>query len=409
MKYLTGLIKSNMGLILLCIIIVAVFRIVYALPVKWLEPDDTTFYVAMQAFEKGEFQLTQTQYNQYRQQVGELRQYIDIGNGIYVLEKNPLYAFFLSRLHAVKLERFSNMILASLALFAFYKMIAIFFNRKAAVISSLILLFDATFLGMFYRIYMDDFASMAFVLIGASLYVIALNKNNIPLMIASGFVLAISVATRYTNIAICLAILIYTLIVLRKDIWKLLSTVGWAVLGSAAPLILLMVYHTMVLGGPFKTGYSYTIGYTQFIFQFILNGQWSEAKRILIKNLLSHPRLLLEGFPSITLLPAGLPFIRDSRTKYPLMPFFLLWFLAYFLLYFQYLWLRWDSYIYETRFYLPFVPVLSACAGIFIVNLIEQKSKYFGYALLFLLIVIDLGVFSNLIAGQVFAWMPVQR
>ena len=412
MKYLKfpfKFVKSYWSIMLLCLIVLAVFRIVYAWPVELVEPDDITFKVAMQAFEKGQFQLTQEEYYQYRQQAGELRQYVDIGNGHYVLEKNPFYALFLSRLHALKLERFSNMILASLALFAFYKMMAIFFNRKTAVISSLLLLFNATFLGMFYRIYMDDFASMAIVLMGASLYLIALNKNNAPLMVASGFVLAISVATRYTNLAICLAILIYTIIVLRKNIRALLSNVGWLVLGSVAPVALLLVYHTLVLGGPFKTGYSYTIGYTQFIFQFMLHGQWDEAKRILIKNLLSHPVLLLEGFPSITLLPAGLAYSRDSRARYPLMPFFLLWFLAYFLLYFQYLWLRWDVYLYETRFYLPFVPVIAASAGIFIVHLMEHKSRVYAYALMGLLIAIDLGVFSHYVATQILSWYPIQR
>ena len=409
LKYPLKLIKSYWSILLLCVVVFGVFRVIYAWPVYKIEPDDTTFFVAMQAFEKGQYQLTEEQFWDYRQQVGELRQYVDIGKGHYVLEKNPFYALYLGRLHAAKLERFSNMILAVLALFAFYKMLATFFSRKTAVISSFLLLFNATFLAMLYRIYMDDFASMSLVLIGASLYIIALNKNNAWLMVASGFVLAVAVATRYTNLAICLAILLYTLIVLRKNLKALFSNIGWLILGSAVPLAILMAYHAMYLGGPFKTGYSYTIGYSQFIFQFMLHGQWSEAKRILIKNLLSHPVLLLEGFPSLPLVPIGLAYARDSRTKYSLMPFFLLWFLSYFLLYFQYLWLRWDVYIYETRFYLPFAPAIAACAGIFVVNLMEQKSRVYGYILLGLLIAIDIGVFSHYAATELFAWYPIQR
>lgn len=396
-------------IILLIIIAATAFRVVYSLPVKLLEPDDQVFSVAMQAFSQGKLTLNQTEYGQYQWQVRDLRQYINIGNGRYAFEKPPFYAFFLSALYKINWQRFANIILAALALCAFYVFMSTSFSQKAALISSIILLCDATFIGMLYRIYMDDFASMAFVLIGTATFFIGLNKNNRWLMISAGFVLAISVGTRYTNIVIYLAILIYLIIVHRKDMKALLGSLAWLVLGSTVPAVLLGLYHFAVFGSPFTTGYSRTIGMTQFIIQFVIKQDWTQARRLITKNFLSVPRLLLEGFPSIVLLPAGIVFSKTSRTKYPVRPLLVLWFLVFFLLYSQYMWLRWDSYIYQTRFYLPFVPVLSAAAGLLITQLLDKGSRVFGYSLLALLIILDISIFSHYIATQVYYWNPVQR
>ncbi|WP_054840195.1 hypothetical protein [Thermococcus sp. JCM 11816] len=120
-----------------------------------------------------------------------------------------------------------------------------------------------------------------------------------------------------------------------------------------------MAYNWAVFGSPFTVGYSKTIGYTNFAFQYILAGKVGEGLSLIWRNLLTHPELLFEGFPSLILLPAGAYIARRKKIT----PLLLLWFLAYFGLYFQYEWLRTGLYIFMTRFYLPMAPAVAGLAG----------------------------------------------
>ncbi len=397
------------------IIALIVLSTVLMVPVKLIEPDDVTYYVAMEAFSHGKITVSHSELLELQRDVhykntgrpdhvgplGVQPAYVRIGFDRYALEKAPGYPFMLALFHEIGLERMINMVLGLIGLIVFYKFISLEYDPRTAFLSSLILLFNATFLGMFYRIYMSDFSSMMFVLIGAALYYMGLEMESKALTVLSGLALGSSVAIRYTNIMIYIALSLYVSLFLIKGMKKPLKYLELIILGSIPPVILLMIYHYMVFGGPFTVGYTYTIGYTNFAFQFMLRGWWHRAYSIIMRNLLVHPRLIFEGFPSIFLLPAGLYSARKSRS----MPLLFLWFLSYFGLYFQYGWLRSDSYIFQMRFYLPFAPALAALAGILMAKLLDEnvpnEVKVLGYTIFVFISLVDVFSFSGFVAHYV--------
>ncbi|AIF69847.1 hypothetical protein PAP_07285 [Palaeococcus pacificus DY20341] len=402
-------------LLMTLIIAFIVFSAVLVVPIKLIEPDDITYYAAMKAFSQGKITVSRSELLElqrdasYEELIGVSNlagkhlgiQYVRIDVDEYALEKAPGYAFILAFFHKLGLERIVNLVFGLFGLIVFYKLISLAYNPKTAFVSSLILLFNATFLGMLYRIYMSDFASMVFVLIGVAFYYMGLEKESKTLAVLSGLALGSSVAIRYTNAVIYSALFLYAVWFLRKGTKKPLRYLGILLLGSIPPVILLMIYHYTVFGGPFRVGYAYTIGYTNFAFQFLLKGEWHRAFAILLRNFLVHPKLLFEGFPSIFLLPVGLYFARKSR----LTPLLFLWFLAYFGLYFQYDWLRADAYIFQMRFYLPFAPVLAALAGVLIASILDEKTpkeiRALGYTLFGFILLVDLSSFASFVARYV--------
>ncbi|BAD86377.1 hypothetical membrane protein, conserved [Thermococcus kodakarensis KOD1] len=385
-----------------------VFTAVLALPVKLIEPDDATYYAAMKAFAQGKLIITRSELMDFQREiiekglaVGNFRaiQYVSVGTG-YALEKAPGYPFILAAFYRLGIERFVNLFFGLLALIVFYRMMSKAFSPRTALFSSIILLSNATFLAMFYRIYMSDFVSMALVLIGLGLYYLGLEDGDWKKGIISSLSLGASVLVRYTNVVAYVALAIYVLWLLRKGEKRALRYSAIAVGASVPMLLALMAYNWAVFGSPFTVGYSKTIGYTNFAFQYILAGKVGEGLSLIWRNLLTHPKLLFEGFPSLILLPAGAYIARRSKIT----PLLLLWFLAYFGLYFQYEWLRTGLYIFMTRFYLPMAPAVAGLAGIAIERLMEgEDGKAVALTLLAFILLVDIsslaGFFSFALSG----------
>lgn len=290
-----------------------------------------------------------------------------------------------------------NLFFGLLALIVFYRMMSKAFSPRTALFSSIILLSNATFLAMFYRIYMSDFVSMALVLIGLGLYYLGLEDGDWKKGIISSLSLGASVLVRYTNVVAYVALAIYVLWLLRKGEKRALRYSAIAVGASVPMLLALMAYNWAVFGSPFTVGYSKTIGYTNFAFQYILAGKVGEGLSLIWRNLLTHPKLLFEGFPSLILLPAGAYIARRSKIT----PLLLLWFLAYFGLYFQYEWLRTGLYIFMTRFYLPMAPAVAGLAGIAIERLMEgEDGKAVALTLLAFILLVDISSLAGFSASH---------
>ncbi len=167
-----------------------VFTAVLALPVKLIEPDDATYYAAMKAFAQGKLIITRSELMDFQREIIEKGlavgnfgsiQYVSVGTG-YALEKAPGYPFILAAFYRLGIERFVNLFFGLLALIVFYRMMSKAFGPRTALFSSIILLSNATFLAMFYRIYMSDFVSMALVLIGLGLYYLGLEDGGLEEM-----------------------------------------------------------------------------------------------------------------------------------------------------------------------------------------------------------------------------------
>lgn len=382
------------------VIALVVFSILLALPTRLIEPDDATYYVAMKAFAQGKLVITRSELMDLTREVmdkglavgnSQSVQYVPAEGG-YALEKAPGYPVILALFYRLGIEKAVNLVFGIAALWAFYRLLSRAFNHRVAFLSSLILLSNATFLAMFYRTYMSDFVSMALVLLGMVFYYFSLEGGRWWEGVAAGLFLSAAVAVRYTNVVAYAAVLVHSLWLMRKD-KKVLRHLA-VVLTASLPIgLALAAYNWALFGSPFTVGYSKTIGYTNFAFQYILKGDVTEGLRLLWRNLLTHPRLLFEGFPSLVLLPAGAYISRKNRVT----PLMLLWFLAYFGLYFQYEWLRTGLYIFMTRFYLPMAPVVAAFAGVAIEKLLEggKETRAVGYTLLAFILLVNIASFAG--------------
>jgi len=172
---------------------------------------------------------------------------------------------------------------------------------------------------MYNRMYMDTFASLAFLAIGGGLYLYyhlereKLGRWRGGLMFFFAFFFIVwSVVTRYTNapVAVVLGLhFVITRIVQRRKksgagLWTEIIAL---VLGAGIPVAAFLLYDYFVFGSPFKYGYAITPYPINFAYQYLgkvdANGAFIPLE-ILKFNTQAMARNLLIGFP---LLIIGIP------------------------------------------------------------------------------------------------------
>jgi hypothetical protein len=192
-------------------------------------------------------------------------------------------------------------------------------DEKAAMIGSLLMLFTPIGLVMLNRAYMDSYASLAFLAIGAGLYIyyhleranLGRLKGGIMLFLAFFFT-GWSVVTRYTNLPIAIILALH-LAVTRFTAWRQAKETGLRreiiplVLGIGLPVLAIALYDYYVFGSPLTYGYSLSPFPVKFAFQYLgkveASGE-SIPAQIIRYNLQGFWRNILIGFP---LLIIGVP------------------------------------------------------------------------------------------------------
>jgi hypothetical protein len=272
-------------------------------------------------------------------------------------------------------------------------------DEKTAMIGSLLILFTPINLVMYNRVYMDTYASLAFMAIGGGLYIYyhlerdrtAAVKGGILLFLAVFFT-GWSVVTRYTNLPIALVLGLHYIIIRIID-WHRGKEVGlkWEIIplitGLGIPLAGILLYNYYIFGSPLKYGYAITPYPIKFAFQYLgqtYAGGLSIPWQILNANIEGMTRNLLIGFP---LLIIGIPgfilvlYFKFFRKRHAQgiwsslrseMPWDLIlvlagWFISVFGLYLCYEWtagiVKGGGFVIFNRFLLPgLFPAVIVCA-----------------------------------------------
>jgi len=392
------------------IIIGAGFVIAMALvlttPVQKPDPDDWAYYYGVRNFSQGHFTIdNQTLYQQAMEtwrQGGILLQYLHIDHNKWALEKSPGAVFYLIPFQKVGVPRYSNVLLALGMVIVTFILLKRLRDEKAAMIGSLLMLFTPISLVMLNRIYMDTYASLAFLVMGGGLHIYYhLERNKLTprkggiLLFLAFFFIGWSVISRYTNLPIAIVLGLH-LVIIRFTAWrkgqenKFKTEIPPVILGIVLPLLAILLYDYFVFGSPLKTGYSITPYPIKFAFQYLgqvdTNGE-SIPGQILRYNLQAASRNLLIGFPLLIIgIPAFVVMLcqkiavffkwRQSTRKWSNLRFelpwdvlFILvgWFVFVFFLYMTYEWTaglkKGGGFVIFDRFFLPgLFPVAIICA-----------------------------------------------
>lgn len=367
---------------------IAAAALVLATPLHLPDPDDWANYVGVKNFSESKFIVDG--YTLYKQagevmeEGGALIQYLPLNEERteWALEKAPGYIFYLVPFYKAGIPRWGNILLMLGTVIVTYLLLKRLRDEKAAMIGSLLMMFTPIALVMLNRVYMDTYASLAFMAIGGGLYLYYhLERGNLgklkggTLLFLGFFFAGWSVVTRYTNAPIALVLGLHYVITRLVD-WrkgrstKLKMEIIPVVLGVGLPVAAILLYDYYVFGSPWTYSYALSPYPIKFAFQYF-GQEWegeSIAGLILRYNGEGFLRNLWIGFPLmfiaipafIFMLYRGIAGIRAGTSKE--MPWDILlvltgWFIAVFFLYWGYEWtaglVKGGGAVLFTRFLLP--------------------------------------------------------
>jgi hypothetical protein len=405
-------------------------------PLPMYEVDDWAYYYGVQNFSHGNFTIdgATLRYEAWEagQEGGMLIQYLPVAPNKWALEKAPGATFYLVPFYKMGIPRYGNALLALGMVIVTFILLKRLRDEKAAMIGSLLVLFTPIAMVMCNRIYMDAYASLAFLVMGGGLYFYYhLERKNLGtvkggiLLFLAFFFTGWSVVSRYTNLPIAVILFLH-LVVTRLVDWRRGRKTGVKqeiiplVLGIGIPMVVLFLYDYFIFGSPLKTGYSISPFPIKYAFQYWgqidTNGELIPVE-MLRYNLEGAARNLLLGFPLLIVSVPGFFVVlfhkffkrhgpqgkwSSLHTELPwdIVLVLIAWFVSVLFMNLTYEWLvglknGWGFVLYN-RFYLPWLlPVVIVCALI---------MARFDYKVLIPALVIILG-FGALLYTQ-WAWNP---
>jgi hypothetical protein len=376
-------------------------------PLQMPETDDWVYYFGVVNFSRGQLtidnQTLRVEAIETQQHGSVLVQYLPIGYNKWALEKAPGCILYLVPFYKLGIPRYGNVLLALGMVVVTFILLKRLRDEKAAMIGSLLMLFTPISMVMCHRLYMDAYSSLAFLVMGAGLYIyyhlerkkLGPVKGGVLLFLAFFFI-GWSVVSRYTNLPVAVILFLH-LVVTRFIDWRKGQNTGIKreilplFLGIGLPMLVLFLYDYFIFGSPLKTGYSISPYPIKYAFQYWgmldVNGELVPVE-IFRDNLEGAVRNIWTGFP---LLIIGIPgffvilyqklFKRGNssgrwsglRTELPwdILLVLIGWFLAVLFMNLAYEWLAglkdgWGFVLYN-RFYLPWLlPVVIVCALIMV-------------------------------------------
>ncbi len=379
--------------------------LVLATPLQKPDPDDWAYYHAVRNFSQGHFTVdNRTQLEQARETIqagGALLQYLPLDYNKWALEKAPGVVFYLIPFEKMGIPRYGNVLLALGTVIVTYILLKRLRDERAAMIGSLLILFTPISLVMLNRVYMDTYASLAFLVIGGGLYIyyhlerykLTPVKGGILLFLAFFFT-GWAVITRYTNLPIAMILALH-LVITRIVAWRkgqgtgIIPEIIPLALGIGLPVAAILIYDYFIFGSPLKYSYSFSPYPIKFAFQYIgqeFNGE-SIPLQIIRFNLEGFSRNLLIGFPLMIIgvpgfivvlyhkfaglfkgrKPEGKWSSLRSELPWDILLILIGWFISVFFLYLTYEWTagikEGGGFVIFDRFLLPgLLPVVVICA-----------------------------------------------
>jgi len=154
---------------------IVAMALVLATPLRMPDPDDWAYYYGVKNFSQGHFTLDNSTFFQQARETGKqggaLIQYLHIKHDTWVLEKAPGAVFYLVPFQKLGVPRYANVLLALGMVVVTFILLKRLRDEKAAMVGSLLMLFTPIGLVMLNRVYMDTYASLAFLVMGGGLYI----------------------------------------------------------------------------------------------------------------------------------------------------------------------------------------------------------------------------------------------
>lgn len=425
-------------------VLAAACAVAIALPFRMIEPDDDDYFYGMHAFARGKVVMTFEEVQELgriplpdtQKAVGPLSPEAPgrpFAMGVrspkgFIRERSPGHYALLAAFHKVGLDRWANVFLA----FAVVGFVYGFVRRQleepaeTAVLASLLLIVNPTFLTTLYRVYMSDFDYFAWATVGLGLYFAARRKRCPGLCAIAGAMVSLSVFFRNTNAIAFLVILAYEagLFVLRyRELARAHrgecaaephEPFGWGRAAAVAAgigigLIPLLWYNHATTGQLFGSGYQYRLARETGGALSLLDGQptakyfalWDAEAVFSLRHLfLGEARgfmsqgytltvgltRLLAGYPILLLAPAGLALMERRRLRPAL--FLGLWLGLFLGIYLCYRTIRGDSFQFMSRKLSPMLAPLAIGAAALLVRL-PRAARGAGLAAI---AVVSLGV-----------------
>jgi hypothetical protein len=376
--------------------------LVLATPLQKPDPDDWAYYLAVRNFSQDHFTIDNYTLGQEAretmEQGGILLQYLHIDHNKWALEKAPGAVFYLVPFYKMGIPRWGNVLLALGMVIVTFILLKRLRDDRAAMIGSLLMFFTPISLVMFNRLYMDTYASLAFLVIGGGLYIyyhlerkrLSPVKGGILLFLAFLFI-SWSVVARYTNLPIAVILALHWFVIRFIDSWKGRTTgisreILPLFLGIGIPLAGMLIYDYYVFGSPLVYGYALSPYPIKFAFQYIGQTYNGESIPLLIirndfegfyRNLLIGFPLLIIGIPGFIVVlvykfakrlqPEGKWSSLRSELPWDILLVLVGWFLSVFLLYLTYEWTaglqKGGGFVIFDRFLLPgLFPAAVVCA-----------------------------------------------
>jgi len=184
-----------------------------ALPFRMIEPDDDDYFYGMHAFARGQVVVTPEEARELPkiQLPDETRRFgqgpgAPMAMGVrspkgFIRERSPGHYALLAFFHRFGADRLANAALA-LAVVVFCYFFArrqLELSAEVAVLASVLLIVNPTFLTGLYRVYMSDFDYFVWATLSLGLYFMARRTGSLWVCGAAGLSLALSVFFRNTN------------------------------------------------------------------------------------------------------------------------------------------------------------------------------------------------------------------
>jgi len=416
-------------------VLAAACMVAMALPFRMIEPDDDDYFYGMHAFARGKVVMTFEEVQELgkiplpdtQKVIGPFSQEapgrpfamgVRSPKGV-IRERSPGHYALLAAFHKVGLDRWTNVFLAFGVVGFFYWFVRRHLEEPAetAVLASLLLIVNPTFLTMLYRVYMSDFDYFAWATVSLGLYFAARRTRCLWLCAMAGVSLGLSAFFRNTNAIAFLAIIAYEvgLFLLRyRELvrahqgegtvepherfgWRRMAAV---VAGVAIGLIPLLWYSYATTGQLLGSGYQYRMDRESsacfalwdaravFSLRHLFLG---EAHGFMSQGYTLSVGLtrLLAGYPILLLAPAGF-LLMDRRRLRPAL-FLGLWMGMFLGIYLCYRTIRGDSFQFMSRKLSPMLAPVAIGAAVALVRLPRAAR----YALLAAIAAVSLGVTSE--------------
>jgi hypothetical protein len=271
-----------------------------------LEPDDYAYRASIVALTQGHIALTQAQYTVLTEQLGGIMQWVQLGDGRWISEKNPGYPFLAAPFQMLGILRAAPLFYGALGCLGLYAGGRRWLERWGGTWAVLLFCASGAALVFAWRATMPTFTHTSLVaagtggLIWAMLARDASPRRRTLVGLLAFLALEAAVAVRYTNVLVLFVAVVAVLGGRRAARLPPRSLACW--LGSVGVLAaLIAAFDLRYYGGALKTGYA--------------SGEITFSLSALGPNLRQMPYHLVRSMPLLILAAASTVWIATRAAR----------------------------------------------------------------------------------------------